>query len=540
MEKKIIEFILILLGIGLAMFAAVKVLSGGWIDLLWVMACLVPFALVLLLGLRNWWPLMAIVIPLLRLPSFSAVLLDKITPEIFFYMAVLAFFVAEICIRHRGVSLRVKYARPMMVVALMITLRLVMDPPGSGRAGASGGLFEALNCLIAGWSFFSLWWATERIAVSEKRLVRWFMLFAVGLFVVKLILSPDGFRYELYHRNAWLFWSFLLGWVAYRFGEVRGRWWVFYVLSMIVMACGVTHAHRKSLIMAGLTCMAAAWIFRVEKKQIVILGIVGVLGLGLVLASGHVPQLMRRTLSTILPREMLHLQSFEQGSYGWRDDFRARNLDLAMMDIMSHPLIGKGFAWSTADVVAMLDREGRLGIEGKSETLSAVGMHHYGFFTLMANVGAIVPWFYAVAGIGVFRKFLQYARHKLNAYPKILVMGISGYFINNLFQWLFNGSHDQMLEVSVALGIMMGLLHKWKAFDSDPEPSSPEASLGTSAVIPIGFAAPQEAGEQVLESGSGIPEDREMDVSAGRDAVINRWDRLRPVAPQRRRRKHFR
>lgn len=459
MEKKITEFILILLGIGLAMFAAVKLLSGGFVDIIWVMVCMVPFILALFLGLRNWWPLMAVLMPLMPMPTAGAVLLDKITPTLVLHMAIIGFFAGHICMRHNGVSLATKYARPMLVVAVMITARLIMDPPGSGRVGGTGGLAMAMNYFIAGWCFFSIWWATLSSAVSERMVAKWFLLITAGLFGRQLIMS---FSTEVfYHRQSWVFWSFLLGWVAYRSGSLKGRWGLFYLLSCVVMACGVINPHRKSLVMAGLTCLATAWVFRVEKKQIQVLGLVGALGLSLLLSTGHVPDVMKRSLSTIIPS--LTISDHNAGYMGWEDDFRSRNLELAMTDILRHPLIGRGFAFSTQEVVAMLNRQDRSGMAGASDIANAVGTQHYGFISLMTCIGAIVPWFFAAAGIGIFIRFIQFARGMPGGYPKALASGLACYFINQVFQWLFNGSGDRMLDVSVALAIMMGLLQKWRS-----------------------------------------------------------------------------
>lgn len=461
MEKKLKELFLVLGGMALSIFAAVKLLSGGWTDMLWFMLCLVPFVLALFLGLRPWWPLMAVIVPLVPLPTAGAVLLDKFTPGMIFNFAMIAFFLGHICIRHKGVPLKTKYARPMLVVAVMITARLAVDPPGSGRVGGIGGLSMALNYLCAGWCFFSVWWATRSSLIPEAKMVRWMLLFGLLMFGWYLIKNPGNFLAELYHRRAWLLWPFLLGWVACRSGCLKNRWGLFHLLSCAVMACGVVNPHRKSIVMAGLVCMAIAWIFRVEKKQIMVLGVSGVLGLSVLLATGHVPDVMKRSLSTILPSLTIEKQT--QGYMGFKDEFRELNFKFAMQDILNRPFIGRGFTFSTADVVAMLNREERSGMEGASEIANAVGIQHYGFISLMTCIGAIIPWFYAYGGIGIFVWFVRTARTLPEGYPKVLGAGLTGYFINNLFQWLFNGSGDQMLVISIALGIMMGLLQKWNS-----------------------------------------------------------------------------
>jgi hypothetical protein len=460
MEKKLKELFLALGGIGISMFAAVKLLSGGWTDLIWFMVCLIPFVLALFLGLRNWWPLLAVIIPLIPIPQIGATLLDKFTPAMVFNLAMIAFFAGHICIRHQGVSFNTQYARPMLVVAVVITARLIMDPPGSGRVGGTGGLGQALNYLVAGWCFFSVWWATGSSLLPEAKLVRWILLFSLLMFGWFLVKSPDILQ-ELYHRRSWIFYPFLLGWVAHRSGCLKNRWGLFYLLSLVVMGCGVINPHRKSLVMAGLVCMTAAWIFGRAKKQLIVLGISGVLGLTLLIATGHVPDVMKRSLSTILPS--LTIEDNQRGSMGWEDDFRSRNFELAAQDILRHPVIGRGFSFSTAEVVAMLNRAERSGISGSSDIANAVGNQHYGFISLMTCIGAIFPWFYAAGGLGIFIWFIRTARALPDGYPKVLAAGLSGYFINNLFQWLFNGSGEQMLVVSIALGIMMGLLARWNS-----------------------------------------------------------------------------
>jgi hypothetical protein len=81
----------------------------------------------------------------------------------------------------------------------------------------------------------------------------------------------------------------------------------------------------------------------------------------------------------------------------------------------------------------------------------------------MTCIGAIIPWFYAAAGFGIFFSFLKLSRRLPEGYPKVLAAGLVGYFINMLFQWLFNGAGERMLDLSILLGIMMGLLQKWNS-----------------------------------------------------------------------------
>ena len=474
MEKNLKELFLILGGIALSMFAVVKLLSGGWTDLLWFMLCLVPFILSFLLRVKNWWPLMAITIPLVAVPAIGAVLLDKFTPAMTFCLALLIFFMGHICIWRKGVSLKTKYARPMLVVAVMITVRLAADPPGSGRVGETGGLGMALHYLVAGWSFFSVWWATQTSTLSEQKMAKWFFGLSAALFAWKL---ADTFDMEqLYHFNAWLFFPFLLAWVGYKYGLLKSRWGLFYLLSCLVMACGVINPHRKSLAMTGLVCLAIAWIFRIEKKQILVLGTVGILGLGMMISTGHVPGIMKRSLSTILPS--LTIESANAGYMGFEDDFRKFNLEYAMKDIMRRPFIGRGFSFSTADVVAMLNRQEIGGMSASSELANAVGIQHYGLISLMANIGMIIPVFYVYAGAGIFFSFFRLARKMPNSYSKLLAAGLVGYFINMLFQWLYNGSGDRMLDVSITLGVMMGLLNRWGYFQQRKTGKSDPDSFG--------------------------------------------------------------
>lgn len=461
MEKKITEIFLILGGVALSAFAAVKLLSGGFVDLIWFLVCLVPFVLALFLGLKDWWPLLAIIIPGLPLPTATAVLLDKFTPSMVFNLALIAFFIGYICIRHKGVSLRTRFARPMLVVALAITARILMDPPGSGRVGGTGGLGNAVDYFLAGWCFFSLWWATVESSVSDRKLVKIILAVSIILFVWKGVTSDAGFVYELFHRRAWLMWPFVLGWLAYWQGLQRGRWLLFYILSLCIMGFGLLSPHRKTIVMAGLTCMAVAWVFRVEKKQIVILGISGLIGICVLFAMGRVPDMIKRPLSTILPQLAIETRA-EAGYMGLYDEFRARNFELALKDVMHSPVIGRGFAWSTSDVVAIMARREREALESASESLSAVGMHHYGFISLMVAIGMIVPWFYAFSLCGIVWFFAKAGRNMPSGWSKVLVAGLTGYFINNLFQWLFNGSGSQMQTVTIALGIMVGLMQRWK------------------------------------------------------------------------------
>ncbi len=274
------------------------------------------------------------------------------------------------------------------------------------------------------------------------------------------------------------------------------RWGWFYLASCVVMACGVINPHRKSLVMAGLICMATAWIFRVEKKQMKVLGVTGAIGLSFLLLTGNVPDVMKRSLSTIIPH--LTIEAGTQGHMGWEDDFRSRNLDLALNDITHHPFVGRGFSFSTAEVVDMLARKKTGGATTSSELAGAVGLHHYGYFSLMTHIGAIVPFFYAVAMFGIFIRFMKRARAMPDDWPKVLAAGMSCYFITQLFQWLFNGAGDRMLDLSIALGVMMGLMQKWQS-------SQKTEMINDELLVEEGATISRENGRDKMIAGKGRP-----------------------------------
>jgi hypothetical protein len=459
MNRNPTQIFLILGGIALSVFAGIKLLSGGWLDTLWFMACLVPFLLALVLGVRNWWPLLALLIPLVPLPRASALLLDKITPSVMFNLAMIAFFLGHVAITRTGVPLKNKYIRPFLIVARMITLRIVVDPPGSGRFGKTGGLNLALMYLLSGWAFFAVLWATRESTVDEKRFFRAFMACSIIILGFQFYRNSDDIVYELFHRRSWTVWPLLLAWAAYRFGALRNHWLLFHLLTFAMMFFSLVNPHRKSIYMAAIVAMVVAWIFRREKRQAVLMGTAAVLGLAALFATGRVPESMKRALSTIVPS--IAIERVDAVAVGWKDDFRYQLFQFALSDITQSPIVGKGFAWSTEDAVEMLRRRRFGGLAGRTQLAVEVGNTHFGFLDLMIRIGTIIPWFYMYALIGILLTFIVYARSLPVGYPKALAAALSGYTLNNVFQWLLNGSGRQMMIVSIALGVMLGLLHKW-------------------------------------------------------------------------------
>jgi hypothetical protein len=459
MNRNLTQIFLILGGIAMSMLAGIKLLRGGWMDMLWFMACLVPFVLALVLGMRKWWPVLAIVIPAVPLPAAGQVLLDKITPELAFYTLIIAFFLGHICIAREGVSPRYRFVRPLIIVALFVTIRLIVDPPGSGRVGGTGGLRVALDYLVASWIAFPIIWVASKGEVSERVIFKSLLLIGLITFGIQVAKNPYNILYELYHRRSWLLWPFVLAAIANGMQKRPARKLIFHGLSLAILGFALINPHRKSIFMAGSVLMVIAWIYRLEKRQLAVLGVAGVIGLAVLVSLGRVPQIMRRSLSTILPGMIVTKET--QGYMGWQDDYRYFNLQFALNDIVRNPITGKGFSWSTADAVRLLQNRKLGGMSTTSALSVQVGNTHFGFVDLMVRTGALVPWFYAYSLLGVLIILIWVARSMPPGSPKALAAGLSGFYINNLFQWLFNGGAQQMLVMSVAMGLTAGLLIKW-------------------------------------------------------------------------------
>jgi hypothetical protein len=459
MNRNPTQIFLILGGIAISMFAGIKLLRGGWMDMLWFMACLVPFVLALVLGLRKWWPVLAILIPQISLPTAGQVLLDKITPSVAFNLLIIAFFFGHVCITRSGVSPRVRFIRPLLIVAVFLTLRVVVDPPGSGRVGGTGGMQNALYYLIAVWVSFPLIWVVSEGQVSDRKLFKLFLYSSILLFIIQIARDPSNVLYELYHRRSWLMWPFILAAIANQAVTRPDRKILFHVLSLAIMGFALVNPHRKSIFMAAIFLMSMAWIYRFEKRQIVILGTAGAVGLAVLISMGRVPKVMQRSLSTILPSMTVGQQT--RGHMGWQDDFRFGIFQYAMQDIARSPVIGKGFKWSTADAVRSLRRKRIGGMDATSKLAVQVGNTHFGFIDLMMRVGVVIPWFYAYALIGTLTILIWTARSMPPGYSKGLAAAMAGFGINSLFQWLLNGVSAQMIYMSVIMGICIGLLIKW-------------------------------------------------------------------------------
>ena len=130
--------------------------------------------------------------------------------------------------------------------------------------------------------------------------------------------------------------------------------------------------------------------------------------------------------------------------------------------IKEHPIFGKGFAFTTSEMIASMsyidvDIHVQRAFEGIA-ALAMTGGYHNAVFELMVFCGIPAAILFVVAYFGIFVQFMKWCKSLPNMPLKIFSAGMAGYFVQASGQMLMNGSGAMFGQICVILGIMSGLM----------------------------------------------------------------------------------
>jgi hypothetical protein len=147
------------------------------------------------------------------------------------------------------------------------------------------------------------------------------------------------------------------------------------------------------------------------------------------------------------------------GNVGWQDSFRANMYRYGWAEIKKHPLIGKGFKFSTEEIIASMSYTTVNAFDLGSVTALAIsGGYHNAVFELAVFCGLPTALIFIIAYFGILLRFLPWCQGLPSSSLKVLSAGMLGFFVQASGQMLMNGSGYMFGIICTLLGCMSGLM----------------------------------------------------------------------------------
>ncbi len=375
-------------------------------------------------------------------------------------------FLADTAIRKSPFLLQPDiFSKCLLIVAWLIVIRVIYDRPGSTRFGGSGGLGEAVIFVIGILSFFPLRWMTAHMDVSAKDNIAILTMAFLGvvLFLIRNGISDEPFYMGVfYHSQMWMVAAFFLSILAASARIQRSAipWFTLFVFFFMVLAAITPHRSRP--LFAVTNALLIGYLFSRFRKTFALVLVAGVIGFSALLAvgRGELPAVVQGSLTIV--QSIFGQESLQSRTRGVSDAFRGFMYRYGWERIKEHPFIGKGFTFTSAEMIASfsyIDVDSTTGIKFEGiAALALAGGYHNAVFELMVFCGIPVTILFVVAYFGIFVQFLKWCKSLPNLPLKIFAAGLSGYFVQASGQMLMNGSGAMFGQICLILGVMSGLM----------------------------------------------------------------------------------
>lgn len=461
MHRKLGVVIMVLAGMALAMFLSIQVLRGGLLDYAKATILVLPFLLILFLGMRGVWhvlPLALIPLSALVLPIYG---LHQFTPLLLFIGALAVWTILEIPVAKTGGRMVRNWADAFVLLyAAIITLRFFIDRPGFVALGAAeGGIFNALYHVLAGWMYFAIRRVVERGAFTRRQLwaVAMFSLLGLVAFAVRFHLAGQlriFWYHELAGAPAWMLCAALLPLIT---EDRTRRHLLMFPAIFAFLGLALVSRYRSRILFFSGQIFLVAWLGRRFKQVAVVVLIAGfVMGSGLLMVGGgRLPPFVQRSLSLFMSVEYAHEVRAPPGVLGWQDTFRAELYKTAWRHIQTRPLHGKGLGLNVEDALAILAVGGA---DVTRELLELGAGYHNSIINIAVNAGVPAALFFVLANILIVAKFLPRARADRTPGRREWGFAVLAFWFANMMMILINGGHVEVLHCTIMLAYMSGIM----------------------------------------------------------------------------------
>jgi hypothetical protein len=250
----------------------------------------------------------------------------------------------------------------------------------------------------------------------------------------------------------------------------------------LTLLLGSLSAHRSRILFAAGLVGVASYVYgRLSRNAMLVVSLIVVCGLVLGATGMDLPAPVARPLSVVFPQHASKAEEYIRANAlseetGWSSPFRGVLMRMAGNSIRRHPLVGKGFTFSTTEYWVAYHKRNTM--EGKYQVLAATGAYHNSLVELAVACGLPIVFLFCIVYAGVVVPFVKRLRKAACSDTRILFTAMLGLFVAESGQVLMNGGSQDFYIISMLLGVMhysRGILASAPA--DDDEESSPAEEL---------------------------------------------------------------
>jgi len=456
-SKQIGEAVIAILWINFSIFMVKKILMGGFFNMLWLVGFLIPTIFFFLLKHEKKWHGLALGLLPGTTFTFNAYGMSAINFSFLFTLFVILVVLSHAVLKKQNENtLGPRRAEDLIMFSILVyvTIRLLHDRPGLIAFGSSqGGLIASLFFVLGTAGFFAYKALCFRVKPSLKNL-------NMVVFFGVLIQIHGAFRsvrmgnrmwfQELGGPASWMLLSALLVLCLEKRKKIGFHFWA---ISSFFLLLGIVADHRTRLFFIAGIILLIAFFYKKFRRAVITLGIIGVIGIGGMVGSGHVPDVIHRPLSLIFPSIAEEGNNLNYGyrNVGFEDNFRARLYEMAWGEIKQHPIVGRGLGldvYKALEVLAGGRGDNHIGLLGLS------GAYHNTYVGVAVKLGLPTALLFLWVSLFIPIRLGRSIYHHPNTANRQLSVILIAFWLGVFSFSLINGAHWSFYIISIVLGYM--------------------------------------------------------------------------------------
>lgn len=446
----------------LSYFLLMFLLRGGGLNLIKAAAIIMPFVLLWLNTIRAYWVglffgffafwVTKIPIPLIDAFSFYGLLV----------LCFVGFLLLDFAMKRERIFLHWQPAYKLMICyAVLITARMLLDPPSSARMGSGGGLSIALPYLLGGWAFPLLYWTSGFVKDWKKTLRLIMVISLIAYFWLEVYLrfrgvsvhDTGGHVYALsFNRELYFIFCLVLTWAGSKGSSGMGSSKAFIWTTLGLLVLSVVSMVRSAPFQALAIIWSVAFVYKRLARTMGITLLVGLLGIGALLAVvpfDQLPHNIQRSVSVLLPGMS---KTSGYGELGFESGFRDRLREYALDEIKDNPVAGAGWAFkrqAILEAVSINNFE-----EARWAKLAMTGSYHNSLLTMAGKNGIVTAVLFLCGVVFLSWKFGWWLRERSFGKSKFIGCIFFAYIVNLMLMMQVNGGPYEPFGVMAALGVL--------------------------------------------------------------------------------------
>jgi hypothetical protein len=446
--------------LALMVMAFINILRGGVFDYIQSLVLIAPFLFIIILRLRSHWHVFVLVGLVADSLSPPVAGLNQLTPLFMFLGVLLGLRVLDRSMKAASKDAQRTWIDTVhLLIALILTARLIYDRPGfAGLGSARGGLINSLEYTLAAWFYFVVrdLIPQANLTRSQLRGALWVVMF---LSVFALFLRREEhitLIRGLGNSEFWMMCALMVSLMATSHVALY-RNLLFYIVSIGFIGIGLISGFRARILYFFTTIVSVAFLTGRGKRTFFIVGGTGAAAIVIILLAGlAVPASMERVLSLFGQAEVRSYESIAVGAMGWQDAYRVQLYELAWGEIQQNPFVGRGFGLRIDEAIGILVASQRAHIE----LLALAGAYHNSVVALAVIAGLPIAILYTLVLFVPPWRYWRWLRIRPPSDERTWALVVMGFWCANIAMLLLNGGARQFLSSMVLNGLMVGLMNR--------------------------------------------------------------------------------